>query len=116
MKYQEAVESGLPFNRLKYKDGWYRVDQRGYTVHVRDLSIRNPEFNEFDKNCDDWVVYLSDHDALVKYKVILDGTLRTLADVVHMYMQSENLDTAIFLFTSVKRGKMHDVFGDTRRG
>lgn len=57
MTYEEAVKSGLPFNRSKYKDGYYRFDpDRGVYVHYRDLSQRMPEFSEEDKQATDWVV------------------------------------------------------------
>lgn len=43
-------------NRAKYKDGWYRLDQRGYWCHYRDLSIRNPTWTQEDIDADDWLV------------------------------------------------------------
>jgi len=57
MTYEEAVKSDKPFNRKKYKDGWYNIDDRGYTCHIRDLSIRCPAFTEEDKKATDWHVW-----------------------------------------------------------
>ena len=54
--FEEAKNSGKPFNRPKYLDGWYVVDFRGYITHYRDLSIRNPPFTEKDKQAKDWVI------------------------------------------------------------
>lgn len=56
MTYEEAINSGKPFNRTKYEDGWYYIDERGMVCSLTDLSIRNPKFTEEDKQATDWVI------------------------------------------------------------
>jgi ribosomal protein L32 len=54
--YDEVIKQRKPFNRAKYKDGWYYIDDRGHVCSLTDLSIRNPNFTEEDKNATDWIV------------------------------------------------------------
>ncbi len=56
MTYKEAKESGKPFNRKVYDDGWYLTDFRGYDCHIKDLSIRMPSWSEEDLEATDWVI------------------------------------------------------------
>jgi len=53
MTYLEARNSGYPFNRRKYKDGWYRHDlRRNVDYAMIDLSQRF--WSEADLAADDW--------------------------------------------------------------
>ena len=56
MTFNEAFETGKPFNRPKYNDGYYRVDGRGKICHYQDLSQRSPEFEMEDFEATDWIV------------------------------------------------------------
>ena len=64
MTYNQAVAYGTVFNRKVYKDGWYRVDDRGMTCSVTDLSIRCPKFTEEDKKTNDWIVLSFDGEVI----------------------------------------------------
>jgi hypothetical protein len=53
MKYEEARLSGKPFNRKKYKDGWYLYDHyRKVDFAKDDHSLRL--WREEDLKADDW--------------------------------------------------------------
>lgn len=53
MTYLEARNSGYPFNRRKYKDGWYIRDlRRNIDYAMIDLSQRF--WSEADLAADDW--------------------------------------------------------------
>ena len=53
MKYEEAKNSGIPFNRKKYKDDWYIHDsKRNIDYSKIDLSQRF--WSEEDLKADDW--------------------------------------------------------------
>ena len=52
MTYQEAKNSGKPFNREIYEDGFYYVDSRGLDCSCIDLSIRN--WTKEDLEATDW--------------------------------------------------------------
>ena len=53
MKYEEARNSGYPFNRRKYKDGWYIRDKhRNVDYAQQDLSQRF--WSQQDLEADDW--------------------------------------------------------------
>lgn len=53
MTYLEARNSGYPFNRRKYKDGWYVRDlRRNVDYAMIDLSQRF--WSEADLAADDW--------------------------------------------------------------
>lgn len=53
MTYLEARNSGYPFNRRKYKDGWYLHDlRRDIDYAMIDLSQRF--WSEADLAADDW--------------------------------------------------------------
>ena len=53
MTYLEARNSGYPFNRRKYKDGWYIRDlRRNIDYAMLDLSQRS--WSEADLAADDW--------------------------------------------------------------
>jgi len=53
MKYEEARNSGYPFNRRKYKDGWYIRDKhRNVDYAQHDLSQRF--WSQQDLEADDW--------------------------------------------------------------
>lgn len=53
MTYLEARNSGYPFNRRKYKDGWYIRDlRRNVDYAMLDLSQRF--WSEADLAADDW--------------------------------------------------------------
>jgi hypothetical protein len=53
MTYLEARNSGYPFNRRKYKDGWYVRDlRRNVDYAMMDLSQRF--WSEADLVSDDW--------------------------------------------------------------
>jgi hypothetical protein len=53
MTYLEARNSGYPFNRRKYKDGWYVRDlNRNIDYAMMDLSQRF--WSEADFAADDW--------------------------------------------------------------
>jgi hypothetical protein len=53
MTYLEARNSGYPFNRRKYKDGWYVRDlRRNVDYAMIDLSQRF--WSETDLAADDW--------------------------------------------------------------
>ena len=53
MTYLEARNSGYPFNRRKYKDGWYVRDlRRNIDYAMLDLSQRF--WSETDLAADDW--------------------------------------------------------------
>jgi len=53
MTYEEAVKSGRPFNRRKYKDGWYIHDKGRFIDRAqRDLSQRYWSPEDFDAT--DW--------------------------------------------------------------
>jgi hypothetical protein len=53
MTYFEARNSGYPFNRRKYKDGWYVRDlRRNVDYAMLDLSQRF--WSEADLAADDW--------------------------------------------------------------
>lgn len=53
MTYLEARNSGYPFNRRKYKDGWYVHDKhRNVDCAMLDLSQRF--WSEDDLAADDW--------------------------------------------------------------
>jgi hypothetical protein len=53
MTYLEARDSGYPFNRRKYKDGWYIRDlHRDVDYAMLDLSQRF--WSEADLVADDW--------------------------------------------------------------
>jgi ATP-dependent Clp protease ATP-binding subunit ClpX len=54
MTYQEARDSGKPFNRQKYKDGWYVVDSRGFDCHSKDSTQRF--WSDMDYKANDWRV------------------------------------------------------------
>jgi len=54
MTYQEARDSGLQFNRKKYRDGWYYVDHRGIDCSSIDLSQRF--WTQEDLEATDWIV------------------------------------------------------------
>ncbi len=53
MTYLEARNSGYPFNRRKYKDGWYIRDlRRNIDYAMMDLSQRF--WSQADLEADDW--------------------------------------------------------------
>lgn len=53
MTYLEARNSGYPFNRRKYKDGWYVRDLRRNVDYAKiDLSQRF--WSQADLEADDW--------------------------------------------------------------
>ena len=54
MTYEEARNSGQPFNRKKYEDGWYCVDFRGTDCSCADLSQRF--WTKEDLEATDWVL------------------------------------------------------------
>jgi hypothetical protein len=54
MTYKKARNSGKPFNRKKYKDGWYIKDRRNVDISEHDLSQRF--WSEEDLKSKDWVV------------------------------------------------------------
>jgi len=54
MTYEEARNSGKPFNRKVYDDGWYYVDFRGVDCSATDLSQRF--WSEEDLKAIDWIV------------------------------------------------------------
>lgn len=54
MTYEEAKNSGKPFNRKVYFDGWYIVDFRGVDCSETDLSQRF--WTEEDLKATDWIL------------------------------------------------------------
>lgn len=55
MTYKEARDSGQPFNRKIYKDGWYLHDPKRKTDwSVTDLSIRI--WSKKDLEANDWII------------------------------------------------------------
>ena len=54
MTHQEARDSGKPYNRKKYKDGWYYTDDRGLSCHSQDLSLRL--WKDEDLVANDWII------------------------------------------------------------
>lgn len=55
MTYEEASESGFPFNRSVYKDGWYLNDPYSdYDRSLTDLSIRI--WSKEDLEANDWEI------------------------------------------------------------
>jgi len=60
MTYSEARNSGLPFNREKYKDGWYIVDRRNVDISQFDLSQRF--WTDEDLKSNDWEIKDGDGD------------------------------------------------------
>ncbi len=55
MTYKEAQDSGKPFNRKVYDDGWYLYDKRRKVDwSVTDLSMRI--WSKKDLEATDWVI------------------------------------------------------------
>lgn len=53
MTYLEARNSGYPFNRRKYKDGWYRQDLRR-NVDYATIDLSQRFWSQADLEADDW--------------------------------------------------------------
>jgi hypothetical protein len=78
MTYLEARNSGYPFNRRKYKDGWYIRDlRRNVDYAMLDLSQRF--WSEADLVADDWWTQpIADIEALIDEDKELMKTLQEM--------------------------------------
>ena len=65
MTFEEAKAKGKPYNRNKYKDGWYQTDPRGLSCHCQDLSQRH--WRDEDLVAEDWIVKPDDKDLNSNY-------------------------------------------------
>ena len=79
MTYLEARNSGYPFNRRKYKDGWYLHDlHRDIDYAMIDLSQRF--WSEADLAADDWLT--KPIETLSQSQLALDALSKYVDDLI----------------------------------